>query len=211
MDKLFVILGKASSGKDTILKEVIKDLYKTDIAISFTTRPIRDGEVEGREYNFISTNEFNELFEAGQIAEHTSYNVVGGDIWLYGLTRAELEKNKFVAVITNPEGLEQLKKIYGDKVVSILIDANGKDRVFRYLNREENVSNLKVAECCRRFLADEKDFEGLEPNHLVINNGDINDAIKQVKSIMRITIGNITMEKTSKDFKSNPARFIGCN
>lgn len=213
MKKLFVILGEASSGKDTILKEVVKGLYNTEIAVSFTTRPMRDGEVEGREYNFISTNEFNRLFDSGQIVESTSYDVANGENWLYGLTRAELEKSEYVAVITNPHGLNQLKKVYGEKVVSIYITANGKDRVIRYLNREHKVDNLKVAECCRRFLADEKDFKKLRTDYTVINdnNTKLEDAVSIVRSIISRCSANETLESMNEDFKRNPARFLKCN
>lgn len=213
MKKLFVILGEASSGKDTVLKEAVKTLYNTEIAVSFTTRPMREGEVEGREYNFISTTEFNELYNEGQIVESTNYDVANGDNWLYGLTRAELEKSEYVAVITNPHGLEQLKKVYGDKVVSIYITANGKDRVIRYLNRESNINDLKVAECCRRFLADEKDFKGLRADYMVVNdNGTkLKNTISLVRSIINRCCANETLESMNEDFKRNPARFLKCN
>lgn len=210
MKKLFVILGEASSGKDTILKEVVKSLHNTEIAVSFTTRPMRDGEVEGREYNFITTKDFRRLFDNGQIVESTSYNVASGEIWFYGLTRAELEKSEYVTVITNPHGLEQLKKVYGDKVVSIYITANGKDRVIRYLNREQRVDDLKVAECCRRFLADTKDFKGLVTDYKVINdnNTKLEDVVDRVKNIIRVVSGNATLEQCNEDFKKDPARFL---
>ena len=136
------------------------------MALSFTTRPMRIGEKQGVEYDFIDEQAFRDLHRNDMLAEFTSYNVANGDTWYYGLTREELEKADYVLAIVNPEGVRQIKEIYGCRAHVILITANDKERIYRYLERD---SGNNVAECCRRFLADEKDFVELEYDYLVEN------------------------------------------
>lgn len=157
MEKIFCILGKSSVGKDSLVSLVEDDLGMKS-AVSFTTRPMREGEVNGKEYFFISDEDFRDLHGNNMLAEYTTYHVADNSTWYYGLTREELEKSKYGIVIVNPHGLEQLKEIYGDKVISILIDCDDMERLQRSIKRD---AKANPKELCRRYLADEKDFDGL--------------------------------------------------
>ena len=182
MRKIFAILGKTCVGKDTLTRLVsIKTGHP--IATSFTTRPMRNGETEGVEYNFIDKQSFLDLIGCDLLAECTSYDVAGGEVWYYGYTKEELEKDEYTLVIVNPEGYRQIKKLYGDKVCSILIDADIKTRIDRYLNRDE-VDDLKALECCRRVLADEAMFKGLEFDYY-INNIVKDHSFREMLDIIR--------------------------
>lgn len=183
MKKLFVIVGKASAGKDTLVQHIMKN-DNIKMALSFTTRPRRSSETQGVEYDFITREEFWEHMSTGDIIEYTSYNVANGETWYYGLTKQELEKNDYVAVIVNPEGVKQLEEYYGDRIVTILVDANPVDRIKRYLDRDNDKSEIKVAECCRRFLADMEDFKDFNPKYTIHNNGEIVDAICLIEQIL---------------------------
>lgn len=204
MKKIILIAGKACAGKDTLVKALMKEI-DLPMALSFTTRPKRTGETQGVEYNFIDENSFWDLWGYNMLAEHTSYQVANGDTWYYGLTKEELEKDDFVLAIVNPDGVEQIKKIYGDKVHVILITADDKQRIYRYLERDKNNN---IAECCRRFLADEKDFFNMEYNYLVENN-DFEDAFKKLKNHLTNLIGNVLLEEMRNDFAGNPSKYIG--
>ena len=204
MKKIFLIVGKACAGKDTLVKQLLKDM-KISMAISFTTRPKREGETDGVEYNFITIEELNRLDATGELIESTSYNVASGDIWYYGLTKKELEKDNFVLAIVNPEGAEIIKNLYGDKVETILITANDKERINRYLKRD-NSDN--VAECCRRFLADEKDFENFKADY-IIDNYDVEIATMRLFNYISIEMANTIHYETQKDFINDPAKYLG--
>lgn len=186
MRKIFAIVGKASTGKDTLTK-MLSEVLEIPIALSFTTRPMRVGEKQGVEYNFITDDDFWDLHGCNLLAEYTSYEVASGETWHYGLTKEELEKNKYVLVIVNPDGLEQLKKIYGDKMCSILIDAPADVRIKRYLDRDE-VTETKAEECCRRFLADNKMFKNLVTDYTVNNNCDLDISLEKLKKIIEVEI-----------------------
>ena len=206
MRKIFAIMGKASTGKDTLTK-MLSEMLELPIALSFTTRPMRVGEKQGVEYNFISDDDFWDLHGCDLLAEYTSYEVASGETWHYGLTKEELEKAEYVLVIVNPDGFRQLTEIYGDKVCSILIDAPADVRIKRYLDRD-TVTEEKAEECCRRFLADNKDFKDISTNHCVTNVGDLKSAYKKLESMVRIEIGNDILKKVNEDFRSHTRSFL---
>lgn len=206
MRKIFAIAGKASTGKDT-LTNMLSEVLEIPVALSFTTRPMRVNEKQGVEYNFITDDDFWDLYESGLLAEYTSYEVANGETWHYGLTKEELEKNKYVLVIVNPDGLEQLKKIYGHKICSILIDAPADVRIKRYLDRDE-VTETKAEECCRRFLADQKDFKNLTTNHVINNTGELKEVFKRLEGIVRREISADLLDEVNNDFRDNPRRFL---
>ena len=204
MKKIILIAGKACAGKDTLVKAIMKEM-NLPMALSFTTRPMRIGEKQGVEYDFIDEQAFRDLHRNDMLAEFTSYNVANGDTWYYGLTREELEKADYVLAIVNPEGARQIKEIYGCRAHVILITANDKERIYRYLERD---SGNNVAECCRRFLADEKDFVELEYDYLV-ENDNFENAFTRLKSHLTNLKGNVLLEEMRNDFASNPSKYIG--
>jgi guanylate kinase len=204
MNRIYAIVGKACAGKDSIVKE-LSNRTNLSIATSFTTRPMREGEHQGVEYNFIDNDTFMKLKDDNQIVEYTSYTVASGEVWYYGLTKEELEKNEFVLVIVNPTGVKSLKELYGDKVKVILITADDKERIKRYLNRD-NTNN--VAECCRRFLADEKDFKGFESDY-VLTNENLDCTVEKLRKIIGMDIAHNIMKDINRKFKNNPAMFFG--
>lgn len=206
MRKIFAVMGKASTGKDTLTK-MLSETLELPIALSFTTRPMRVGEKQGVEYNFISDDDFWDLHGCDLLAEYTSYEVASGETWHYGLTKEELEKAEYVLVIVNPDGFKQLTEIYGDKVCSILIDAPADVRIKRYLDRDI-VTEEKAEECCRRFLADNKDFKDISTNHCVTNVGDLKSVYKKLESMVRIEIGNDILKKVNEDFRSHTRSFL---
>lgn len=206
MRKIFAVMGKASTGKDTLTK-MLSETLELPIALSFTTRPMRVGEKQGVEYNFISDDDFWDLHGCDLLAEYTSYEVASGETWHYGLTKEELEKAEYVLVIVNPDGFKQLTEIYGDKVCSILIDAPADVRIKRYLDRDA-VTEEKAEECCRRFLADNKDFKDISTNHHITNVGDLKSVYKKLESMVRIEIGNDLLKKVNEDFRSHTRSFL---
>lgn len=206
MRKLFTIMGKASTGKDTLTK-MLHEKMELPIALSFTTRPMRNGETQGVEYDFITEKDFWDMHGCNLLAEYTSYEVASGETWHYGLTKEELEKAEYVLVIVNPDGFNQIKEIYGDKVCSILIDAPADVRIKRYLDRDI-VTEEKAEECCRRFLADNKDFKNISTNHCITNVGDLKSVYKKLESMVRIEIGNDLLKKVNEDFRSHTRSFL---
>ena len=82
MGKLFVIMGKSATGKDSIYHEIVKRCPQLREIITYTTRPMREGETYGKEYYFVTKEEMYEMRENGKIIECREYDTVLGP-WFY--------------------------------------------------------------------------------------------------------------------------------
>lgn len=182
--KIYYIMGKSSSGKDTIFKLLMSDpeLNLTKL-IPHTTRPMRFGEQHGVDYYFYTDEEFNELQKNGKIIESRCYETKNG-LWTYFTPIMDLE-DKAYATIGTLESYENMKKVYGNDLIPIYIELDDGIRLQRALTRELTQSNPKYAEMCRRFLSDTEDFseEKLEKNEISkrFQNKDLETCVKQIK------------------------------
>ena len=82
MSKIYYLMGKSASGKDSLYKEIRKRHPELKTAVIYTTRPIRRGEEDGVNYFFTDENGLRRWQEAGKVIELRSYNTMHG-IWLY--------------------------------------------------------------------------------------------------------------------------------
>ena len=193
MGKIVYIMGKSSSGKDTIFKRLLsdKDLSLKTI-VSYTTRPIRGSEKEGVEYHFVKEGDFKRLSKEGKVVEDRCYDTIHGP-WRYFTVADEstdLEHFNYITIGT----LESYKKVrdyFGkDRVIPVLIDLDDGIRLQRALNREKKQEHPKYEEMCRRFLADSKDFDEEMIKKAKIRkrfkNEDLNNCIKEIKAYLRI-------------------------
>lgn len=152
---MFILAGWTCSGKDTIAKELVKRGFTK--CTTYTTRPMRPGEINGVTYHFVNDEKFQELKESGFLAEYASYDTVEGK-WWYGTAASDFTDNddkKFI--ILNPAGVEQVTNILGNKPKTIYVFANRKTVNERLLSRGDKEDEAK-----RRVEADIKDFKGFE-------------------------------------------------
>ncbi len=161
MGKIFYIMGKSASGKDKIYSRLAgKQELHLNKLILYTTRPIREGEKEGRQYHFTDEKKLKEFRRAGKLIESRSYHTVHG-IWTYFTAddgQIDLETSDYLGIGTL-ESFEKLKKYYGEtSVIPVYIEVENGERLTRALAREKEQISPKYAEMCRRFLADEADF-----------------------------------------------------
>ena len=161
MGKIYCIVGKSSTGKDTIFKMLLqeKELHLKMI-VPYTTRPIRAGEQDGVEYYFCDDQKVEELEQAGKIIELRVYNTVYG-VWKYFTVddgQICLEQQDYL-VIGTLEAFVKMREYYGsEKVIPIYIEVEDGLRLQRALDRERMQDVPKYTELCRRFLADDADF-----------------------------------------------------
>lgn len=154
-------MGKSSSGKDTLYKQILKDgsLHFSQI-VPYTTRPIRSGETEGVEYYFTDEKKLRQLEDEGKVIEVRAYDTVHG-VWKYFTVddgQIHLENQNYLIIVTL-EAYTKIRDYFGVKsVVPIYIEVEDGIRLRRALDREDLQKKPKYAELCRRFLADTKDF-----------------------------------------------------
>ena len=160
MGKIVYIMGKSSSGKDTIFQKLKEALPEFKTIVLYTTRPIRAGEQDGVEYHFVKEETLKAFEEKGQIIELRAYNTVHG-VWKYFTAddgQINLEKENYL-VIGTLESYEQMKKYFGeDALLPIYVQVEDGIRLGRALERERRQQVPKYEELCRRFLADSQDF-----------------------------------------------------
>lgn len=161
MSKIFCLMGKSSSGKDTIYRMLFENpALNLKSIVPYTTRPIRYGEQEGKEYHFVDEAALLQLEDEGKVVEKRVYHTVHGD-WTYFTVddgHIDLEKNDYLLIGT-VESFSNIKKYFGKEVViPIYIEVDDGIRLQRALSREMSQKEPKYAEMCRRFLADAEDF-----------------------------------------------------
>ena len=163
--KLLALFGESSVGKDSIQHWLVSKLNNTHGMVSYTSRPPRDYEVDGREYHFVSQEEFEKLIIAKKMLEHTCFNN-----WYYGTYIDELQPKKINVGVFNPQGIRGLLT-HSDTIdiLPVWIQTHDKDRLLRSLQRENNPN---CEEICRRFLADKKDFSNIDFEHEIYLNND---------------------------------------
>lgn len=192
MGKIFYIMGKSSSGKDTIYSRLLCDegLNLQNIVLH-TTRPIRDGEEEGREYHFTDKYVLENLEKQGKVIESRTYQTVYGP-WTYFTAddgQVELAGNNYLGIGTL-ESYKQIKKYYGrENVCPIYIEVEDGERLKRAIRREELQNVPKYEEMCRRFLADAEDFseENLEKAGITkrYQNTELESCLKEIKNCIQ--------------------------
>lgn len=194
--KIFALLGYMGVGKDTILKQVLKDMDDVKPIISTTTRPMRKGETEGVEYYFIDDTEFfrrgTDFVEQRIYYTKVKENDVEKDAtWRYGIERIELEKDDYLIVIVDSVGYKELKNYVGNnKIVPIFISAPQEELKARALARGDLEAEVdrRLKDDYERFM----DFRVRTVYHEVKNtNGRLEEAIKEVEGIITKHINEV--------------------
>lgn len=192
MAKIFFVLGKSSSGKDTIFQLLKEDkALKLKTVVGYTTRPKREGETDGLEYFFVTADELEKFKESGKVIECRDYHTVHG-VWSYFTAddgQIDLSEENYLYIGTL-ESYKDMVKYYGkDIVVPIYIEVETGERLFRAIQRERAQKEPKYAELCRRFLADEEDFK--EENIIEagigrrFENAVLEDCVYEIKKAIR--------------------------
>lgn len=197
MGKIFVVMGKTSSGKDTVYKRVLDTLTLNQGArapktvVIYTTRPMRPGEQNGVEYFFATEEELQKLREEGKVIEERCFHTVHGPWYYFTVNdgQIDLEHNSYM-MINTLAGFEMIRSYYSgnaeETVIPVYIEADAKDRLIRYINRESLQKNPNYKEVCRRFLADEEDFAEEELQRLGITkryfNRDLDECCKEIEA-----------------------------
>lgn len=161
MGRIICLMGKSSTGKDTIYKRLLQreDLHLRTV-VPYTTRPIRQGEREGVEYHFTDEKGFLTLQAQGKIIEARAYETCQG-LWRYftvddgGINLQEAD----YLIIGTLEAYRMFREYFGaEKVLPVLVELDDGVRLQRALDRERKQRKPRYDEMCRRFLADSADF-----------------------------------------------------
>ena len=185
-------MGKSASGKDKIYSILLADQeLNLRKMVLYTTRPVREGEENGKQYFFTDDKKLEEFRESGKLIESRSYHTVHG-IWTYFTAddgQVKLNEADYLAIGTL-ESYRKLKEYYGaENVLPIYIQVEDGERLRRALVREQKQEEPKYAEMCRRFLADQEDFseENIADAEIGIRfeNTDLDICVKNISDYIK--------------------------
>ena len=160
--KILALFGESGAGKDTILQWVVSHLPNTKSIVSCTTRPKRDYEIEGKDYHFLTNEEFATKVLDGTMLEATNFNG-----WHYGTPLEELHSDVVNVGVFNIQGIECLLGDTRLEVLPVYVFVPDKTRLIRALERERNPNCLEI---CRRFQTDMQDFADVPFDYQVLLN-----------------------------------------
>lgn len=161
---VIALFGPSGAGKNMILN-YLNDNFGFHKIVNSTTRPKRDGESDGVDYNFLSLEEFSAAASRGEMLEYTAFRE-----WLYGTNVNELEKNDINVGFFNIRGIQTLLQNTDIKIIPVFISVSDKNRLIRQLNRELEPD---CEEICRRYKTDKEDFKNIPFDYETINNDNL--------------------------------------
>jgi guanylate kinase len=184
--KIIILCGKSSSGKDLIKKKLMKNGFKG--VVTNTTRPPREGEVNGINYNFLTEYYFLQLVREGEMIEYHKYNTEFG-VWYYGSSANNIDLTKYdYVIVLTLEGAEAYVNYFGaENCIVFYIDAPKSIREQRAKER----GSFNQEEWDRRVKTDNADFSQDKVAHIcnfrVDNyNKTIYNLIKEIKEDIRL-------------------------
>ena len=156
MNRVFCLVGKSCSGKDTLYARILDRCPELVPVIPCTTRPRRTGEVDGQNYRFVSEDQLRRYEAEGLVVEKRAYHTTQG-LWTYFTLRFQLDRDR--VLITTLEGARALMDCYGSEHVQVVcLHTDDRTRLLRCIDREGRQERPDYDEVCRRFLADQADF-----------------------------------------------------
>ena len=193
MGKVYCLMGKSASGKDTVYRRLLEEKgLNLKRVIPYTTRPMRAGEKDGDAYFFCSEEEADEAMKEGLVLEMRSYNTVCG-VWKYFTEndgQIDLSSGEDYLMIGTPEACRKLRDCFGEENVEpICLELEDGMRLERALRREQSQLQPNYREMCRRYLADEDDFSPRELKKAGVrkkfDNTDLEETIRDISDYMK--------------------------
>lgn len=197
MNKIITLTGCSACGKDTILNALLR-IHHPNLKkiVSYTNRPIRDGEIQDVSYHFTTYEDMKNKIRNNDFIDHRAYDVISKDglgieEWIYGISVEEILKDGIKIVILDLNGAINIQRYCYQqdiKCISYYIDCESRIRLDRSLKRQPNASKAQVEEMCRRLLDDEMK---ISPNKersffdMLLKNNTKNDFINCVMTISK--------------------------
>lgn len=185
MGKMVYLMGKSSTGKDTVYKRLLeKGELELATIVPYTTRPIRAGEEQGEEYFFTDEDGYRILEAQGKVIEARAYHTYHG-LWRYFTVddgNIDLKNHNYIIIGTLESYVKTAQYFGSDKVIPVLLEVDDGVRLQRALDRERRQEEPKYQELCRRFLADAEDFSEEKQAEAGIHQKFSNDNLEKCLS-----------------------------
>ena len=179
---LVILSGVAGAGKDTIKKELIKRMENVESLPSYTSRPIRPGDIDGKTYNFVSKQEFEKMIQDGEFYEydihHNNYYGVPKK-----LLNEKLKNGKIIVKDVDVNGTENLIKLLGNetKIITIFLRVTKQELRRRLEQREDKPKEEEIILRLNRF-----DYEESKISlyYYVLKNNNLEKTLQIIMTII---------------------------
>ena len=178
---ILIISGLSGSGKDTVINR-LKEISTVDFhfVVTCNTRPKREGEIDGKDYHFITREQFQRMIDNGQMLEHS---VVYDD--LKGVPRFEIEKaiemGKDIILRLDYQGMRKVKKIYPEAVSIFIIPPDAEAWIARLRARNtDSEESLQL-----RIKTAVEELKYIDSFDYVLINDDIHHAAMDLLTILK--------------------------
>lgn len=178
--KIIVIVAPSGTGKSTLIQRLVQDVNNLTWSVSCTTRPKRAGEVDGKDYFFITERDFltqkdnNEFIEWAKV--HSNY---------YGTLKSfvdqGLNEGKFLLFDLDVQGCDQIKELYGDEAQVIFIEPPSSEELKRRLTGRGTDDPGVIAERLKNSLSELKRKDDFDFN---VVNDEIDRAYVDLKQVI---------------------------
>ena len=178
MKKLIVFCGPSGVGKSTLIQKILEEIDSIELSISCTTREKRPFETPGKEYFFLSHDEFLEKMKKDELAEWAS--VYGH---YYGTAKAQLEsiwnKNKIPITDLDLQGVKSIRKLYPQSLTVGIFTTNQKEAISRISQRDSSPNENKELRL-QAYKEEVSEFQ--KYSHVQIVNENLDEAYQRVRS-----------------------------
>jgi guanylate kinase len=176
---VFIISAPSGSGKSTLTNELLKLVPNLEFSISYTTRPLRGSEQNGKHYHFITVDEFNRMITAGEFLEHA--NVHGN---CYGTAREFLRqagrKGHDLLLDIDVQGAAQIKRNLTDSISIFVLPPDRKTLEWRLRNRSEDSEDVIQ----RRLLTATREIEEYDKYDYILINDKLEESVERLRAIV---------------------------
>ena len=184
---LVILAAPSGTGKSTICKELIKKNKNWQFSISVTTRIARDGEVDGKDYTFISNEEFEHFVKFGDFLE---WEIVHGNKYgtLWSSVEEALSSNKVMIFDVDVKGGISIKEEYPDETILLFIEPPGdnmneqKEALNERLVKRGNEQELAIKHRLKRF---ETEMEFKEKFDYIFINENLKKTVEKVEKLIK--------------------------
>ena len=174
-----ILSSPSGGGKTTIAQKLLAERRDLGYSISATTRPPREGELDGRDYHFWPVPQFKRGQAAGEFAE--SAEVHG---YLYGTLRAEVERvlssGKHVIMDIDVQGTRQFAEAFPDSVLIFIVPPSAEELIARLEGRGTEEPKSLI----RRFRSAIDELKAIDLYQYVVVNDDLDSAVAAISSII---------------------------
>ncbi len=181
--ELIIISGTTCAGKGTVIKKLLEKNNNLCLSLSYTSRDMRDGEVDGVDYKFITRGKFEEMIDNGEFLEYAKVRY--GEY--FGTPKEEVKKllktGKDVILEIDVEGARQIKEMFPETILIFIMAPTMSEVKRRIIERGKETPE----QILDRFKTAYREIDQIQKYNYVVVNDEVDTAVKKIEAILLST------------------------